>query len=392
MMRLVTTVAAIHTHRMTMYEKLTDLNVLYEAFNKSKQGVDWKCSIQKYESNILAELMRLRKRLIEGTYKQKPFYEFDIHERGKHRHIKSLHISDRVLQRALCDEILTPVLGRYLIYDNGASQKGKGIEFTRERLRAHLQKYYRKYGNKGYILLIDFRKYFDSVPHDKVLEAVGKHIQDENVMQLVRDMTESFGEERSLGIGSQISQVFGIFYPTRIDNYCKIVRGCKYYGRYMDDLYIIHHDKAFLKELLVEIRKISEDMGLSISEHKTQICRIDKGFIFLKLYHFITPTGKVVRKPCKKNLVRERRKLKKLKTKGVPERDILESYKSWRGNMLKYQAKRAVGNMDRLVEELFHAERDYFESAGGQGDHRGALLCSDRKCDQFQVQLHRSDK
>ena len=98
MMRLVTTVAAIHTHRMTMYEKLTDLNVLYEAFNKSKQGVDWKCSIQKYESNVLAELMRLRKRLIEGTYKQKPFYEFDIHERGKHRHIKSLHISDRVLQ------------------------------------------------------------------------------------------------------------------------------------------------------------------------------------------------------------------------------------------------------------------------------------------------------
>ncbi|MBP3279232.1 MAG: Reverse transcriptase (RNA-dependent DNA polymerase), partial [Butyrivibrio sp.] len=117
-----------------MYEVLTDLDVLYDAFEKSKMGVDWKCSIQKYEYNLLPELIKLRRKLLEGKYKQKPFFEFDINERGKHRHIRSLHISDRVLQRALCDQILIPVFYRYLIYDNGASVKGKGIEFTRQRL------------------------------------------------------------------------------------------------------------------------------------------------------------------------------------------------------------------------------------------------------------------
>ena len=33
---------------------------------------------------------------------------------------------------------------------------------------------------------------------------------------------------KSVGIASQISQISGVYYPTRIDNYCKIVKGMKY--------------------------------------------------------------------------------------------------------------------------------------------------------------------
>ena len=342
-----------------------DLNNLYEAFKESRKGVDWKCSIQRYEANVLPELMKLRRSLADGTYKQKPFYEFDINERGKHRHIKSLHISDRVLQRALCDNILIPALERYMIYDNGASVKGKGVEFSRERLKAHLQKYYRKHGNEGYILLLDFKKYFDSIPHGRLMESVKAHISDDKVLSMLADMFGTFGDGVSLGIGSQISQVLGIYYPTPIDNYCKIVRQCKYYGRYMDDLYIIHNNKVFLKEMLAEICRISKDMGLTVSMDKTQICRIDKGFVYLKLYHFVTESGKVVRKPCKANITRERRKLKKLRGKGIPLKDIEDSYKSWRGNMLRYDAYRAVSNMDKLYSKLYKGgadgdSKDYF--------------------------------
>lgn len=362
-----------------MYEILTDLDVLYDAFEKSRMGVDWKCSIQKYECNLLPELMKLRRKLMTETYKQKPFFEFDINERGKHRHIRSLHISDRVLQRALCDYILIPVFYRYLIYDNGASVKGKGIEFTRQRLVAHLQKYYRKHGNKGYILLVDFSKFFDSIPHDKLMEMIREKIDDEKVVKLLYDIIKTFdeGNGRSLGIGSQISQIFGIYYPTRIDNYIKIVKGCKYYGRYMDDFYVIHEDKKFLKQLLVEVMAIAADLGLTINQKKTQIYRIDRGFTFLKLYHFVTPTGKIIRKPCKKNIVRQRRKLKKMYKNGTYFDDVLESYKSWRGNILKYNGYYAVRNMDSLFYYLFgeqlYAERKSIESKGSKSDYSRAF-------------------
>lgn len=355
-----------------MFELLTDLNLLYDAFQKSVKGVDWKCSIQRYEANVLPELMKISKSLLDGTYKQKAFFEFDINERGKHRHIKSLHISDRVMQRCLCDNILIPCLYKYLIYDNGASVKGKGIEFTRSRFTTHLQKFYRKHGNNGYILLIDFSKFFDSIPHKNLMDMLVERISDDKVLDLIEYLISTFdtGEKKSLGIGSQISQIFGIYYPTRLDNYIKIVKGCKYYGRYMDDCYIIHENKKYLQDLLSEIKQVSDDMGLKINSHKTQICRLDKGFIFLKTYYFITETGKIVKKPCKKNVTRERRKLKKLKVKiddGATDfEDILQSYKSWRGSIKKYNSYHIIRNMDKLFGELFgeqlYAERKSIKS------------------------------
>lgn len=363
-----------------MFEKLLDMNVLYGAYKKSISGVDWKCSVQRYESNVLQNLVRLRRSLIDGTYKQKPFYEFDINERGKHRHIKALSIYDRVLQRALCDEILIPTLAPYLIYDNGASVKGKGIDFTRDRLLTHLRKYYRKHGNVGYILTLDYAKFFDSIPHDKVIAAIGKHIDDERVMGLIRHMVSTFNDSeypRSLGIGSQISQVAGIYYLTEVDNYCKIVRRCKYYGRYMDDLYIIHYDKKFLQEMMAEIIRISNGLGLTVNRKKTQICRIDKGFTFLKLWHIVTPTGKIIRKPCKANVTRERRKLKKLRKKDIPFKDIEDSYKSWRGNMARYNAWHIIRNMDKLFEELYrNAERNGAKSNRGAGNTGRTFQCA----------------
>lgn len=341
-----------------LYERLLDLNNLHEAYMRSKKGVNWKESVQRYGMNELMNIYELTERLKNGTYKQKPFYEFDINERGKIRHIKSLHISDRVLQRALCDYILAPITRRYLIHDNGASVKGKGIEFTRERLQAHLEKYYRKFGNNGYVLLIDFSKYFDNIKHEKAVEQLARIIKDPEAMKLISGLISTFGNNgNGVGIGSQISQVIGIYYPTEIDNFCKIVKACKFYGRYMDDTYIIHHDKQFLRDLLNDIAEICRRLGIVLNSKKTQIVKLSDGFTFLKIRYFYGKTGKIIKIPCRKTITRERRKLKKLKARLeaglITAEEIKEQYKSWRGNITRFNAYKSVQNTDALYKTLY---------------------------------------
>ena len=345
-----------NTAENILFDKLIDLNNLYASFKKCKKQTYWKCSVQRYESNLLFNLLELRNSLISGTYIQKPFVEFELNERGKKRHIKSLHISDRVLQRALCDYILEPSIRKYLIYDNGASIKGKGIDFTKRRLVTHLHKYYSKHGSEGYILLCDFKKYFDSIPHDKLILMFGKYIHDEKVLALVKYLISTFGNGKGLGIGSQISQIAGISYLIDLDNFIKIVKGCKYYGRYMDDFYIIHQDKNYLKSLLDEIKTVVNNLGLNLNEKKTQIYRIDKGFTFLKLKTHITKTGQVIRIPCRKNIIREKRKLKKLKYKNINFKDIYNSYLSFTGNLKRYNSFFIIKKLNNFFNSLYYKE------------------------------------
>lgn len=131
-----------------------DANLYIKAFNNSKKGSYWKASVQKYELNLLKNINKKIDKLESKNYKQKSFNEFIMHDRGKTRAIKAVPIEDRVALRLLCDNILSPNINKYLIYDNGASVKNKGISFTKKRLETHLHKYYRKYKtNEGYILV-----------------------------------------------------------------------------------------------------------------------------------------------------------------------------------------------------------------------------------------------
>lgn len=373
-------------------EKVSDLDNLYKAFKEACKESKWKASVQKYDIDLLLNLVHTKDSLLDGTYKQRNFYEFTLNERGKVRRIKSLHVSDRVVQRSLCDEMLISRLYKYLTYDNGASVKNKGISFARDRLNVHLQKYYRKHGSDGYVLLIDFRKFFDNIQHDKLLATLTP-LFDDSICSLLMELIDSFkidvsymtdeefancmnliydslsfpygnsGEKfmrKSVGIGSQISQVAGVYYPTRIDNFCKIVKGIKYYGRYMDDIYIIHHDKEYLKALLTDIKNIANELGLFINENKTHIVKLTHGFTFLKIQYRLLPSGHIVKRLSRSSITRERRRLKKYRklvdNNRITFEEVFNAYQSWLGNAKQFDSYNTIQNMNRLFNSLFKEE------------------------------------
>lgn len=369
--------------------EIFDGNVLYESFLKAKQGSDWKPQVQRFEMNLLFELSELQQEHETGNHVFLPSTEFTLHERGKVRRITGEQIHDRVAKHALCDEILTPAVRKYLIYDNSASIKGRGIDFSRNRLLHHLRRYYTLHGsNDGYILLIDFSKYYDNIRHDRLMEQFEKYIHDERSLNFLRkvidrskvdvsymddeeyercmekvfnslayqDVDKSLltGEKfmyKHLNIGDQVAQIAGIIYPIPIDNYVKIVKGVKFYGRYMDDSYAIHESKEFLQELLQGIIAIATELGITVNIRKTRICKLSSLWRFLQVQYSLTETGRVIQKINPKRLTCMRRKMKKL-VHILTEKEFDDWYGSWFRNHYRIMSKQQRENMDRLYNNL----------------------------------------
>ncbi|MDR2534854.1 MAG: RNA-directed DNA polymerase [Treponema sp.] len=347
------------------FSRIIDPNNLANAFRKSRLNVSWKESVQRYEARWLLNIKQTVRKLIDGERVSGGFVEFDIHERGKTRHIKSIHISERIIQKALCDEVLVPILSRSLIYDNAASLKDKGVHFALRRLKRHLARFYRTNGNsnKGYVLSLDISKYFDSIRHDILLDKVKRYIHDPLVLKLLRDFISVFGGGISLGLGSQISQICAVFYPSDIDHFVKEKLRIKYYGRYMDDIYLIHESKSYLKHCLCEITKRLEKIALRVNAKKTRITSLGQGLLFLKGRYSLGENGKIVCLPCRASTIRMIRRLRGMKRfmdhgGKITYRDIHDSYKSWRNTFRRrFHAYHRVRKMDGFYNRLFINKR-----------------------------------
>lgn len=380
---------------MTYEEILCDANNLYKAYKVSVKGSKWKESTQRFMLNYLRYIFELQEDLANRTLKNGVTDEFVLWERGRPRPITSLPTRDRIIRHVLCDEVLLPEVKKRIIYDNGASIKGRGISFSRKRFEVHLREYYKKYGNTGYILFGDFSKFYDNIVHETAKRELLKlfdgdafldwllslifegfridvsYMTDEEYSACMEDTFDKLeyrlipkekltGErfmEKSVNIGDQLSQVIGIYYPYRIDNYVKYVRGQKFYGRYMDDWYIMGPSKEELADILENIRLIAKEYGIHINGKKTRIVRISGTYRYLQIKYTLTGSGKVIRRINPKRVTAMRRKLKKLAVK-VKDGEILyekveNMFRGWMGSFYKLMSGKQRKNMIRLYEELF---------------------------------------
>jgi len=329
---------------------------LYAAYKKCILGVGWKASTQLYKANAVYNIYTTYEELHTGKFKSDGFFEFKLQERGKVRYIRSVTIHERVVQRCLCDFALTPMLSRQLIYDNGASSKGKGYTFAVKRLIRHLNNFYNTHGNNGYILLFDFSKFFDSLKHDLLKQILSNTFEDERLLKLSYHFIDMFGD-RGIGLGSQISQNLALISVNKLDHYIKEKLKIKGYGRYMDDGYLIHESKEYLEHCLDEIRAICEELGVILNKNKTRIVKLEKGFTFLKIRFFLTHTGKIVKKVYPGSVTRMRRKLKKfqhlLKEGRMTEFDVYQALQSWLSHLMMLNSFKTRTTMKKLYYKLY---------------------------------------
>jgi len=388
------------------YYKIVTIEHFTNALRKCQSGVRWKKSVQRYNYNAICNIFRDFNIMLTGAPPRATGdREIVIYERGKARVITPIHIRDRVLQKVFCDNSLVPMIRDHLIYDNGASLAGKGVDFTRARLDKHLHNAIREYGPEFYVLSFDFKSYFDSIPHRTCRRILNSIYNDEMVVNVlmafikspyqkkINKIKDKDERERQLDLlehdelcgiclGSQISQSMALIVPNAIDHYIKDHARFKHYIRYMDDGIVIAKTKEELIKLLEDLKPICDDLGLRFNMKKTHIVKSLHGFTFLKTRYYVTSTGKVIKNLTRKNITRMRRKLRKFRRKvdigEMTMNNVYDSLQSWKAHAdiaMSYHTQR---NMMKLYNQLFDGYRLTKKYEHIKGGNHGELFQVDK--------------
>lgn len=295
---------------MTDYEKIYDFQNLYKAHTVARKGKRNTREVIEFEMNLGENLTRLSEALKSGTYNMLGYYSFAVYD-PKFRVIHALHYRDRVVQHCLCDEVLAPILDKKLIYDNAACRIGKGTHFAISRISKFLRDFYNKYGEDGYFLKCDIRKFFNNINHEVLKDKLSAAIEDGRILDILYQIIDSFEVTPGKGIplGNQTSQWFAIFYLDGFDRLIKEKMGIKYYSRYMDDSVLIHPDKEYLCACLRQMQEYAKPLGLDFNE-KTEIFPLKNGVDYLGWHIYLTESGKVIRKVRQQTKYKYKRRLK----------------------------------------------------------------------------------
>lgn len=393
----------------TSFERFCSFDALYDSSYRVCRNVRWKDSTINFEENRIETILQTEADLRACEYKQLVFSCFSIIERGKPRDIRACHINDRLVQNALCEQSLLPELTPKFIYDNCATLKNRGIDFALTRVKKHLQQAHRTYGleNDFFALRIDIRKYFDSIDHKALKQIAKKVIKDPQVYELCSYLIDTFSfkltkdkvpvpgkqyyitkkhkyiradiqsfrsgckyyeyEEKSLGLGSQTSQLFALLTLNEVDHFIKEELHIKFYGRYMDDLYLLHNDSKYLAKCKRKIEEKLKEIGLSLNQKKTTISRITPippkekvhrtPFKYLKWNFYLTTTNRVIQIPFAKKIAHQRRKLRKMQQLWLQGKiltsEIQKSYQGWRAHISKGTCFYIIQDMDNYFRSLF---------------------------------------
>ncbi len=347
-------------HAMKRYSNLwptiCSMENLKAAHKSARKGKTYYREVKKVDEDPEKYLTMLQESLINGTFKTSEYIVFEREEGHKTRLIYKLpYYPDRIAQWAIL-RVIEPILIKNLTRDTYSAIPGRGTHLALKRLKKSLRQ---DPSGTAYCLKLDMRKYYQSIPHEKLKQTYAKIFKDKELLNAIDEIIDSTPGEVGIPIGNYISQYSGNIYLSCLDHWLKEDKQVKYYFRYMDDIVILHSSKEYLHQLFREIKDFAQTrLELTIKDtwqvFPTNVRGIDfLGFRVFKDYVLL-------RKTTAKNLKRKMRGVSKKLARGgcisFPEWCSFNSYKGW----LKYC------DSDRLYQKymtpLEKSMQEYYEN------------------------------
>lgn len=341
--------------RLGGLEGVFSYHTMFKHGKKCCNGVRWKASTQNFELHLFSGTAKRRREVLTGKWKPGKTVSFPLCERGKFRIIDAPHITDRQIHKVLTKEVLAPLYCPGMIYDNGASQKGKGLHFHYKRLKEHLRWHCRRYGRTGAMFLMDFHHFFPEAPHALIYERHRELILDPNLRALADLVVAAVPGGVGMPLGVEPSQQEMVALPSFLDNWMKCQLSIHGMSHYMDDYDAVLESRERAERVKAEAIRRAEAKGLQVNRNKCHVIDLDKPFRFCKAKFQILPSGRIITHGCRDGMKRAQRKLRYFRQQVDTGEKIVEQVAEWlKGPIAYYEQFNDHGRVLKL-RRLYYA-------------------------------------
>ncbi|MCZ8330502.1 MAG: reverse transcriptase/maturase family protein [Flavobacterium sp.] len=288
---------------------------LFKAYYKARKNKRNTINQLEFEINYEHNLIQLHDDIINKRYTISPSICFII-SKPVTREILAASFRDRVVHHLLFNYI-NPTFENQFIEDSYSCRKGKGTYYGIQRLNKAIKECSTDYTQDCYVLKLDIQGYFMSIDknilHKRLINTIAatSSIQ-EDIKELSTYLINTiladnptknaivkgkkadwkslpaskslFSSKPNCGlpIGNLTSQLFSNIYLHIFDFFIKKECAIQYYGRYVDDFFIVHNNPFYLKELIETIKKFLKDtLGLILHPKKIFLQHYSKGVNFV---------------------------------------------------------------------------------------------------------------
>ena len=361
-----------------MIDKVYDRRNLWAAWRKSEAnqgapGVDG-ITIERYEKDVESNLERIGGKLRDGTYRPKAIRRTFIPKPdGTMRPLGIPTVEDRIVQGAV-RHVIEPVFEKEFAAQSYGFRPGKGCKDALRRVDELLKLGYR------HVVDADLKSYFDTIPHERLMERVRERIADGRVLGLIErflkarimDQLAEWTPMAGAPQGAVLSPLLSNIYLNPLDHQMA-GRGWQMV-RYADDFVILCESRQQAEDALAEVQEWVRSAGLMLHPEKTRI--VDAATDKFEFLGFQFDKGRRWPRNKSKSKLRTTIRLRTRRSNGVSLSTIIRRInpvmRGWFG-YFKHASYPAMGQIDGWVRMRLRSilrKRQKRRGRGRGSDHQ----------------------
>jgi CRISP-associated protein Cas1 len=261
-----------------LFDRVASVLGLEEAWkrvlaNAGAAGVDG-MTVEKFARVAASQIDILAENLVAGRYRPQPARRVYIpKKKGGVRPLDIPTVTDRVVQ-ASAALVLDPILDREMEPSSFAYRRGKSVAQAVARVASLRRQGFR------HVVDGDIRAYFERIPHDRLIEKLEAHVEDQALVDLIWLWLETYSHNgRGVPQGSPISPLLANLYLDSVDERIETL-GFRLV-RFADDWLVLCRSEQQATTALEAMRDLLSEEGLELNLDKTGITSFEEGFRFL---------------------------------------------------------------------------------------------------------------